>query len=140
VTTDLKKRAQSLYWVARELDELCGPEAARPVHAELAVLHKELAEQRLADGDSGAWIDVFAAVTCLGRSGDRDGARGLLAVWREKAEHGRLDEICQELDSLQNWLSSPTAPPHIPSEEKPWAVFAERLVLSQVRRELSAAW
>lgn len=140
MTIDLKQRAQKLFWAAQELEESGGQDAAATIYEELARLHQELADGRARRGDPGAWIDVFAAITCLAKAGDNEGAEGLISEWRIRSEVPGSEDARQELDALEQWLADPSEPHHHPSTTtRPWADLPERLVLSWLRHELTAA-
>lgn len=138
---ELKRRAQQLFWTAHELEESIGPEAAKDKYAELVPLHKQLAQERFRLGEPGAWIDALAAVTYLGKSGQREAARQLLDEYRHRAEDHGLEEVLSELDSLQGWLNELFGRPDASDDSrKEWAEVPERVALSWlVEEELDAA-
>ena len=102
---ELKQQAQELLWKIKEADNVeVNPQVAQ-LYKEMALVHIALAERRLAEKDSGGWIDALAAVTALGNSQDFEAAEELLMSYRKLAEEQDVSgDMLDELQMLHSWL------------------------------------
>jgi len=95
-------RAQRLHWEIEALLRLgVHSVGLRPKRREAAVLHEELARERLAQGDVSGWTDLFAAITYWAEVGHTVHARELLQFGARIA----VGAVAAELEALRTWMS-----------------------------------
>ncbi len=81
----------------------------RKLWAEIAPIHRTIALKRLATGDVGGWIDVFAELTALTHAGQCETAVNQLAAYRRlTAIYTQPEAILEELARLEAWMKQKT--------------------------------
>lgn len=83
-------QAQKLYWEIHAPNVQWSPEERAELFARLAALYQDVGMERLIEGDTRGWLDLYHALTAWADAGDRNAFRRL---YEECERHARMVKV-----------------------------------------------